>query len=376
MSRPLRVSILGAGTIAMVDYGVLPNMHLLADRVEVVGVYDTVPERGRAAAERWSIPTVYDRFEQLLDDPATDAVVNLTPITEHGWTNLAVLRAGKHLATEKPIATTMADADELCRLSADGGPALVCAPFDMAFPDRLQARRLLASGAIGKPAFARVRSSHGGPAAGDWPLDPTWFYQEGAGPLPDMGVYGIHTITGLLGPARRVLAVAGITEPTRTVMGGPYQGKQIAVTAADNVLVTLDFGDATFATVDCTYNVLASRGPKVEIYGRRGTLELNGAPLGNPGPDLELYQLGPDGRRGEWSTVEPDPATAARAAWLFGLQRALLVEQLAEAVETAGPPLLSAEYGRHVLEILIAAEQAASSGSAVELATTFTLAAH
>jgi predicted dehydrogenase len=80
-------------------------------------------------------------------------------------------------------------------------------------------RRLLDAGAIGKVAFAKVRSSHGGPASWAFPTDPTWFYQLGAGPLFDLGVYGIHTITALLGPARRVTAFSGITEPTRTVEG-------------------------------------------------------------------------------------------------------------------------------------------------------------
>ena len=99
------------------------------------------------------------------------------------------------------------------------------------------------AGAIGQPCFARVRSSHGGPAAGNWPLDPTWFYQEGSGPLLDMGVYGIHEITGILGPAKRVVAFSGITEQVRTVRGGPFKGKQIDVTADDNTLLMLDFGE-------------------------------------------------------------------------------------------------------------------------------------
>ena len=61
-------------------------------------------------------------------------------------------------------------------------------------------KRLVTEGAVGKVTFAKVVSSHGGPASGNWPMDPTWFYKKGAGPLPDMGVYGLHSITGILGP--------------------------------------------------------------------------------------------------------------------------------------------------------------------------------
>src|SRR3712207_7320571 len=83
-----------------------------------------------------------------------------------------------------------------------------------------------------------------------------------------MGVYGIHEITGILGPARRVVAFSGITEPTRTVRAGPFKGKQIEVTADDNTLFMLDFGQSTFAVIDGTFNVNAAKSPRVEIFGR------------------------------------------------------------------------------------------------------------
>jgi predicted dehydrogenase len=70
-----------------------------------------------------------------------------------------------------------------------------------------EARRLVRDGAVGNVAFARVQSSHAGPAGMAWPADPTWFYQQGAGPLLDLGAYGIDRITGILAPARRVSAI-------------------------------------------------------------------------------------------------------------------------------------------------------------------------
>ena len=51
---------------------------------------------------------------------------------------------------------------------------------------RVDAKRLLAAGTIDRPCFARVRAAQGGPAAGAWPLDPTWFDQEGSGTLLDL----------------------------------------------------------------------------------------------------------------------------------------------------------------------------------------------
>jgi len=348
--------------IATSPVGVLPNLASIRHKVDVVAVADSTFDRVRSAAERFGIPAAFDGLDAMLEGADVDAVLNLTPIPAHGETSLRILAAGKHLSTEKPVATTMADADRMADLARENGLTVVCAPFNLLFPDRIEARRLIRAGAIGRVAFARVRSSHGGPAAGAWPADPTWFYQEGSGPLYDMGVYGIHEITGILGPARRVVAFSGITDPTRTVRDGPFRGTVIPVTADDNVLLMLDFGGSTFAVVDGTFNVNASRGPKVEIFGREGTINLSGAPYGGEGPPLEIYRV----ETGQWQA--PDLADAGH---LRALHRAVLVDHLADCVRDGVPPALSLDHARHVLEIMLMAQESARQGVAVPLTTTF-----
>ncbi|WP_279579088.1 Gfo/Idh/MocA family protein [Fodinicola feengrottensis] len=350
----------------------LPNLAQISDKVTPVAIADPVLERARSVADTYGIPKAFGTLEEMLDGAELDAVINLTPIPVHGETCRKILSAGKHLATEKPLATTMADANDICDLAAQRGLTVVCAPYNMLYPDRMQARRLIRHGAIGKVAFARVRSSHGGPASGNWPLDPTWFYQKGSGPLYDMGVYGIHEITGLLGPAKRVVAFAGITEPVRTVRGGPFKGKKIEVTADDNVLMMLDFGASTFAVVDGTFNVNAARGPKVEIYGREGTINIAGAPYGGEGPPLEIFQLDAVPGLGGWitPTLREVEAQTQRA---FGLHRAILADHLADCVATGETPMLNVDHARHILEIMLMAEESSRTGQAVPLTTTFEL---
>jgi len=370
--EPLKIGVLGAGMIATGAVGVLPNLGSIRHKAEVVAIADVVPGLALSVAERFGIPQAFESLEAMLDGAEVDAVVNLTPIPVHGETCVRILEAGKHLATEKPLATTMADADRICDLALERGLTVVCAPFNMLYPDRAEARRLVREGAIGKVAFARVRSSHGGPASGAWPSDPSWFYQKGAGPLFDMGVYGIHEITGILGPARRVVAFAGITEPTRTVRGGPFQGQQIDVTADDNVLMMLDFGESTFAFVDGTFNVNASRGPKLEIFGREGTLNLSGRPFGGEGPALEIYRQDAVGGLPGWVAPElPDRDAPMRR--LVALHRAVLVDHLADCVAAGTRPLLNLDHARHVLEIMLKADESANTGRAMELTTTFVL---
>jgi predicted dehydrogenase len=364
---PLRIGVLGAGGIATIPEGVLPNIHHIADKVTVVSIADPVPGRAAAAAERFGIPESYATLDELLAASDVDAVVNLTPIPAHAATSLQILEAGKHLVVEKPIATTLAEADAIIAAAAQRGLTALVAPPDMLYSPYRQAQRLIGADSIGKVAFARVRSSHAGPGGGadGWPFDPSWFYQDGSGPLFDMGVYGIHEITGLLGPAKRVTAFAGITDPTRVVRGGPYAGLEMPVTTPDNCLFMLDFGGSTFAVIDGTFNVHASRSPKVEVFGRKGAM----AVFRTGGPDLEVYRTdlapGVDGwiAPNSWSAIA-DPRRAM-------LQRALLVDHLADVVRGDAAPVLTAEHARHALEIMLAVFESAREGRVVELTTTF-----
>lgn len=363
----LRIGILGTGGIATAPYGVLPNIHHYSSTISVEAVADVVHASARATAECFGIPRSYGSLEAMLDDGGLDAVVNLTPIPAHFATSRMILERGLHLVSEKPLGATMSEADELIELADRQGLTIVCAPPDMLHEPYEEAAALVRGGAIGKVAFARVRSSHAGPGGGTdgWASDPTWFYQEGSGPLLDMGVYGIHEITGILGPAKRVVAFAGITEATRVVRGtGPFAGLEIPVTAPDNALFLLDFGESTFAVVDGTFNVHAAKSPKVELFGRRGVLNI----YRPDGPELELYATdvapGVDG----WVSPTSPLATNVRRT-LYG--RALMVGHLADCVLNGTKPVLSAEHARHALEIMLGVATSAAEGRAVELTTTF-----
>lgn len=372
-TRRVRIGVLGTGGIATIPEGVLPNLHHIADKVELVAVADLDVDRATRVARQYEVPECYGSLEEMLASDI-DAVVNLTPIPAHAKTAMQILQAGKHLVVEKPIATTLEEADAIIETARSKGLTIICAPPDMLFRSYIEARRLIAAGTIGKVAFARVRSSHGGPG-GDpegWPLDPSWFYQKGSGPLFDMGVYGIHEITGLLGPAKRVSAFTGITEPTRTVRGeGPFAGKVIDVTADDNCLFMLDFGGATFAVIDGTFNVLATRSPKVEVFGRRGVLNVYGPDnLDHPGGDsLDLFRTdiapGIDG----WVSPESWPQIEDERRHL--LERAILIDHLADVLLHGEPNVLTAEHARHALEIMIAVTTSSREGRVVELTTTF-----
>ncbi|MFN8633845.1 MAG: Gfo/Idh/MocA family oxidoreductase [Chloroflexota bacterium] len=370
--RKLRLGVLGAGMIAIVQPGFLPGMRQIADKVEVAAITSRTRSRAEGVAAEFDIPAVYDDLTTMLAEADLDAVLNLTPIDAHYETNMQILEAGKHLVSEKPFAQTMREANDICELARSKGLLVVVAPADMLRNEWVESRRLVRSGALGKIAFARVQSSHAGPAAMSWPADPTWFYQAGSGPLLDMGAYGLTRVTGVLGPAKRVSAMSGITVPVRRARGGPFDGLEIPVTEADNNVLLLDFGDATFATVDATFNVVGTRAPEMEIYGLEGSLVVN-RPDTMPLPgqlSLELYRIDAAAGLSGWVT----PRTIGRSRLvdrIATLQRAVLVEHLVECLASGEQPLVGADHARHVLEIMNAAKVAAQEGRTVSLETTF-----
>lgn len=187
--------------------------------------------------------------------------------------------------------------------------------------------------------------------------------------LLDMGVYGIHRATGVLGPARRVSAFSGITSPKRVARGGAFDGLEIDVTADDNTLLLLDFGNATFASIDATFSVVASRSPQMEIYGSVGTIIVNA-----PGtePPVEIFHLDAVGGVSGWisPTQVGFPVPGDRTKQIM---RGVLVEHLLDCLETGTASVLSAEYARHVLEVMLTAQQPATTGTVVELRTTFSM---
>lgn len=365
----VRLGILGAGMIATHPGGVLPNLPALGDSIEVRAITSRTLATAQEVAARFDIPDVYPSLTTMLAEAELDVVVNLTPLAAHAETNIEILEAGRHLISEKPIAGTVADADAIIDAAYNRKLTIVAAPPWMIDPRRVVARQLVQQGAIGEVAFARSRSSHAGPAAMNWPTDPAWFYEKGAGALRDMGVYGITEVTGILGPAKRVMAMSGITRAKRKVRGGPFDGTEVAVTADDNTLLVVDFGGSVFAFIDATFNLRGAVSPSLELFASDGTINLWEPFWATRGqPELEIYRDGDEAS--EWEEVDLSRIREAQDRF-DTLGRAILVSHFVECREQGRRPVLSAEHARHALEVMLAAEESATTGCAVEVRSSF-----
>src|SRR5262249_15913807 len=160
-------------------------------------------------------------------------------------------------------------------------------------------------------------------------------------------VYNLTTLTGWLGPVRRVMAMAGAAVPVRTVQGRPIQ-----VEADDNTHVLLDFGECRFATLTAGFTLQQYRGPALHLYGTEAPINLLGADWDPDG--YELWQ----NRAGCWQVfkeTQPDwPCTDG-------------LRHLVECIQEGTKPLVTPEHALHVLEVMLQALASGRDGRAHEI---------
>ena len=340
----MRVGVIGCGRVFHYYGGLLERLRHQR-LAEPVAACDTDPSRADYARERLGPVSFTTDVGELLARDDIDLVLVLTAAQSHGEIVGAALEAGKHVVVEKPLAATLAEAGPLVALARARSLMLLCGPHVILSPTYQAIWKHVRQGDIGRVHLARARSGHA------HTLWAPWFYRRGSNALSDLGVYNLTSLTGLLGPAQSVAAMAGIAVPEREVAG-----ERIVVEAIDNAHLLLDFGDTLFASVMTGNTVHDYRSPAIELYGSEGVIQLLGDDWAPEG--YELWQT--SGR--VWQIL-PDPAPLWH--WTDGLRHAV------ECIRESREPLIAPEHALHVLEIMIRAEEAAADGRARPLETRF-----
>jgi predicted dehydrogenase len=340
----VRVGIVGAGVISAQYVGNAPGF----DAFEYVACAD----RDAAAAARLADAHGYRAMtvDDLLADPSIDAVLNLTPPAAHGEVIGAALRAGKHVYTEKPLATTAPVAGELVAEAERLGLRLGCAPDVFLAGPYQAARRLIDEGAIGVPLAVSAAMLAGGQAT--WHPNPDIFFAEGAGPLLDMGPYYLTAIVALLGPVRRVAAFASTRNVEREILIGPRAGTVFAAETPTHTAATMELEGSVTATLTASFEAENQYVYDFVVYGTEGRLAL---------PDPNRF-VGPVLLRtdDEWERV-PIPPPAPTDGRGIGLQ------DLAEAVAAGEPHRASGALAHHVVDVARTILDAAAEGTVIEV---------
>ena len=350
----LRVAIVGPGDVARRDY--LPEFHRLAGRARLELVCGRSPERAaRVAAEfgaaRWST----DWRDALGAD--IDVVVNLTPAPTHGEINLAAVQAGKHLYSEKPVARDRDEGARIADAAAASGSTVVAAPSVMVFPQVRRASDLLAAGMIGTVHSVRAHGTAPPPPWTGYDSDSSPYFGAEVGPLSDMGVYPLHAITGLLGPAVEVAAMSDRTRDGFTVVEGPYAGERVAVESDDNWQLIMRLAGGALSTVQSSFCIRQPAGPDLELNGELGTIALSLIDGSHP---VRVFT--------DDTGWFDEPVAHVRPA---GPDHLLGVEHLVDCIEHRRPPIVSLGHALHVIDIRIAAAESARTERMIDVKSAF-----
>ncbi len=338
------IGIIGSGDISAAYLRIARDLKLF----QVAAVSDLDTARAQARAEEFGTRAITQ--EELLALPEVEAVVNLTPPAAHASVSQAILRAGKHVYSEKPLAIRREDGQAILQEAATRGLKVGCAPDTFLGAGLQTAREVLDSGAIGQPVGATAFMMSGGPEG--WHPNPAFFFQPGAGPLFDMGPYYLTALVNMLGPVRSVSGSATRALEERVAGHESRRGERIPVNTPTHVTAQLAFESGPHATLITSFDVHASELPRIEIYGTEGTLSLpDPNTFGGP---LRLRRKG----AAEWETVTLTRPFQENA-------RGIGLADLLASLDGSEPARASGELAFHVLDVMISTLASAEEGRSV-----------
>lgn len=349
-AKRTKVGVIGCGSVST-KY--LPHLSA-CPLVELVSTCDIIPQRARRAATRLKVPNHYPHIDKMLAGATFDLLVDLTDMQEHYRLNKQALEAGKHVWSEKPMANDLAGGQELLDLAKKKGVRIGGAPTVVMSPQFRFMAKTLAEGKLERVAAAHASYGHLGPG---WS---SFFYEKGGGSMPDLGVYNYTTLTGLLGPARWIVAMLGVVTPTRQI----DRKGQVKVEAEDNAMILMDHGGGVLSHVQCGFNYFTAHEHDytsqdhhtISITGTGGSMHLAGYDWAPHAVDLATREH----RQLQRFATDPQGYT-----WQNG------ASHVAQCLATGKEPALSAEHALHVVEIMAAARESQRTGRRVAIKSCF-----
>ncbi|MEK1860189.1 MAG: Gfo/Idh/MocA family oxidoreductase [Rhizobium leguminosarum] len=355
----LRIGVVGCGNISL---AYMRNAPLFRD-VEIIACADLNADAAKRRAAEFDLRAA--DVDSLIDDKNIDLILNLTIPAAHFDVSMRALSAGKHVFTEKPLGVTAAEGRRLVDAAAGKGLMLGSAPDTFLGAAGRHARRQMEGGAIGKlvtgTAFMMGRGME------HWHPDPSFYYQAGAGPVMDMGPYYLTMMVNLMGPIRRVQAVATSGQEERLITAeGPKRGTTFRVGTPTSVLSLLEFDCGATVTFGSSWDVFRHSNHPIELHGTEGSLRL-------PDPDNFGGSVALSSRGAPWQETDTSGELFGAVNWPIAAPdranyRMLGLADLARAIIEGRAPRASGDLALHVLEVMEAILRAGETGIAQTIA--------
>jgi predicted dehydrogenase len=356
------IGIIGCGNISTTYFRLAPMFKGL--QVRACADVNMAAATARAA----EFGTVAQSVDDLLANPAVDVVINLTIPDAHFAVSKQALLAGKHVWSEKPLVLTMAEGTELRDLAAARGLRVGCAPDTFLGGSHQFVRAMIEEGKFGRIiAGSSAVLSHGMEM---WHPNPDFFFLPGGGPMLDLGPYYIANLINLIGPVKRVAALANATFATRTITSEPRNGEAIPVKTPTNIHALLEFHNGATVNLSTSWDIWAHKRVNMELYGETGSVFV---------PDPNFFG-------GKVEISGPDNVIKEAALWdhPFGVinqnqngrenanYRSAGLADMVQAMHDGRDHRASLDRTLHGVEVMLAILQSGESGQFVTLTTTCT----
>ena len=341
------------GLVIVGSAGVIGRTHvrgiLGTETARLVGVHDVNSEGARAQAEEHGV-RFFQTLEDVLLDPDVDAITIGTPHPLHPPIAMAAFQAGKHVLTEKPIASTLTQADEMAAAARRAGATLGVVFQHRFRPEVSRMKDLIEAGALGRiyrttlvqAAFRSQAYYETAAWRGTWKL-------EGGGVLLNQSVHFIDLLQWLGGMPKSVQGMAGTLAHD--------------IEVEDSASALLEYEDGGHGLVHCDTVQFPSQ-ERLELWGDRGGLILQNDQLTYHRLDESISDFSKrvsDPRARPVSRRDPTGVVHPRTSHQDA------IEDFVAALQEGREPAVPGEEGVKSLELIAAIITSACRGQAVTL---------
>ena len=341
----LGFALVGCGRIARRHAEILAGQQVQGARL--AAVCDIKPDRSTAFGERYDVPH-YTDLHQMMDTMSKeiDVVAVLTESGNHAKHTIALAKYGKHIVVEKPMALTLADADEMIRVCDLAGVKLFVVKQNRFNLPVQKLREALDQGRFGKLVMGTVRVRWTRPQSyydqdpwrGTWALD--------GGVFANQASHHIDLLEWMLGEPQSVFARA------RTAL--------VNIEAEDTGVALIKFSSGAIGVVEAT---TATRPKDIEgslsILGEMGTVEIGGFAVN----EMKIWNF-VDQRADDLQVLEQFRETPPN---VYGFGHAAYIDHVVRTIHSGGRALVDGLEGRKSLELIVAIYESIASGQDIQI---------
>ena len=268
MGKIWKVGVIGCGNISDIY---VSNIQTYFKNLEIVACAARHIENAQKMAEKYGIEKAVS-VDELLADESIEMVLNLTVPKAHYEINKKALLSGKHVYCEKPFAGSMEEIEELVKLAGEKNLRVGCAPDTWLGTSLQTCKHMIESGKLGQIISVTVNLCHHGVET--WHPSPYFYYENGGGPVLDMGPYYFTALVNLLGPIESVYALSSMPMTQRPALCNPNMGEMIPVEIDTSYCGMMKFKSGAIGTMQMSFDIWQSDLPMFEIHGTKGVMSV------------------------------------------------------------------------------------------------------